>query len=727
MKMKSLLAVMMLLLAGLAFAQTDTIPLVTARDINFIPDSTAATWPPSPLAGKTVRVRGTVTLRTRVDPVSDRKPILTYNKALSSYIQGEGNELWSGLNVYQTDSAIAGTAFDLIDTASTYEFTGVVTTYGQGTELILTTTPQPIPVNLISQQMERPKPIPMTLDSFYMADGKSFNNDMRKYYGMYVILKSDLTHPLITTNLITGTSSTAGGFKVEDGNGHRIQMYAQSNYFKTASTYPRLRTNYTPPTNGSYISYIKGILNAYNSPTDGWIWEVVPIYPDDLGDPLLSPPAISNVKRNPGVVAPNTNVLFTATAVGLTGSYVTHVRLMKIVNGGALDSLEMTRGTGADSINYSVTMPGISSDSAYVEYYVKAYDSNLLSSTSPQSANTSKYAFFVLNKPLTIQHVRYSPTGSGYSAYNNYVVTVNGVVVADSSDIPGNHGTNPARVYVANGYGPWSSIVLGTGGALGTQVLKLKTGDNVTLTGTVALGSFGNRIDTLTTLTVNSKGNATPEAHVMKTGDVGTSTLGTLTVEPWNGSLVTYQNVTVDVRNADTSATGTSNFGESYVTDANGGTHTRVIWSDGNTSFNVGASAVKVQKGDRFTSITGILGYTHSSYKLCPRHDADLVGYVSDVREEGVGIATSYKLEQNFPNPFNPATVISYSLPKAANVTVKIYNLLGQEVRTLVSQMQSAGNHQVAFDASSLNSGVYFYSLKADNNFTQVKKMMLVK
>ena len=86
----------------------------------------------------------------------------------------------------------------------------------------------------------------------------------------------------------------------------------------------------------------------------------------------------------------------------------------------------------------------------------------------------------------------------------------------------------------------------------------------------------------------------------------------------------------------------------------------------------------------------------------------------------------AYSLEQNYPNPFNPSTTINYALPVSGNVTLKVYNLIGQEVASLVNEFQREGSYDVRFDASKLSSGVYFYSLSA-GNFTQVKKMMLVK
>jgi hypothetical protein len=98
---------------------------------------------------------------------------------------------------------------------------------------------------------------------------------------------------------------------------------------------------------------------------------------------------------------------------------------------------------------------------------------------------------------------------------------------------------------------------------------------------------------------------------------------------------------------------------------------------------------------------------------------------VDAIRELG-GAPTGFKLSQNFPNPFNPSTTIRFTLPQAGNVSLKVYNALGQEVATLVNGHQTAQNYEVTFDASNLASGVYIYTLRTDN-FSQSKKMLLVK
>lgn len=89
-------------------------------------------------------------------------------------------------------------------------------------------------------------------------------------------------------------------------------------------------------------------------------------------------------------------------------------------------------------------------------------------------------------------------------------------------------------------------------------------------------------------------------------------------------------------------------------------------------------------------------------------------------------LASEYVLSQNYPNPFNPSTTISFNLPQSGNATLTVYNVLGQQVATLVNGALSAGTHSVPFDASRLASGVYIYELRA-GSFVQQKRMMLVK
>lgn len=95
-----------------------------------------------------------------------------------------------------------------------------------------------------------------------------------------------------------------------------------------------------------------------------------------------------------------------------------------------------------------------------------------------------------------------------------------------------------------------------------------------------------------------------------------------------------------------------------------------------------------------------------------------------NVKDEN--LLRSYYLSQNYPNPFNPSTRINYNVAEPGYVILKVYNVLGVKVATLVNEYKSSGNHSVDFNAADFSSGVYFYSLSV-NNFTQTRKMILEK
>jgi hypothetical protein len=97
-----------------------------------------------------------------------------------------------------------------------------------------------------------------------------------------------------------------------------------------------------------------------------------------------------------------------------------------------------------------------------------------------------------------------------------------------------------------------------------------------------------------------------------------------------------------------------------------------------------------------------------------------------NVDDTDKNLPTEYSLLQNYPNPFNPSTTISYSLPKASNVSLKVYDIIGNEVATLVNEFKAPGNYQIKFDASRLSSGVYFYRIQTEY-FTSSKKLILLK
>ncbi len=178
------------------------------------------------------------------------------------------------------------------------------------------------------------------------------------------------------------------------------------------------------------------------------------------------------------------------------------------------------------------------------------------------------------------------------------------------------------------------------------------------------------------------------------------------------------------------------NFGEFLVID-NSNIEARVMLPGANLTYTnnwdgVTSGKTLLTKYDSISYVQGVLYYAYSNYKICPRTNADF-GTVTPVGVKSISgeVANSFKLNQNYPNPFNPVTRISFTLPEYSKVTIKVYDLLGREVRQLVNENMNMGTFMIDFNGSDLSSGVYFVRMTADGRtgmrFTDTKKMLLIK
>ncbi len=116
-------------------------------------------------------------------------------------------------------------------------------------------------------------------------------------------------------------------------------------------------------------------------------------------------------------------------------------------------------------------------------------------------------------------------------------------------------------------------------------------------------------------------------------------------------------------------------------------------------------------------------------------YDPDRIGYVIMMRGRDIPVSVEkeeknelkgFELNQNYPNPFNPQTMIYYTIESRQKISIKVFDILGREIETLINQVKPAGEYEVKFDGSSLSSGIYFYQLKA-GSFVETKKMILLK
>ncbi|OGU71966.1 MAG: hypothetical protein A2V93_05855 [Ignavibacteria bacterium RBG_16_34_14] len=170
-------------------------------------------------------------------------------------------------------------------------------------------------------------------------------------------------------------------------------------------------------------------------------------------------------------------------------------------------------------------------------------------------------------------------------------------------------------------------------------------------------------------------------------------------------------------------------------------------WQTATETNNYGFDIERRTEGQEFIKVGFVAGYgtttetksytfvdnsvTSGSYTYRLKQ-VDLDGTFEYSNEVEVSLVpAAYSLAQNYPNPFNPSTKIDFSLASDSKVTLKIFDVLGQEVITLINGNLSAGLHSQNFDAASLNSGVYFYTIEATGsdgtNFTSTKKMILTK
>lgn len=142
------------------------------------------------------------------------------------------------------------------------------------------------------------------------------------------------------------------------------------------------------------------------------------------------------------------------------------------------------------------------------------------------------------------------------------------------------------------------------------------------------------------------------------------------------------------------------------------------------TNSDGGIDRIETSTDVRYVRMYGIQRGTEWGYSLFEFEVYDLT--TTDVENETGFIDLKFELQNNYPNPFNPVTNIQYSIDKYDFVSLKIYDILGNEIKTLVKDFQFPGEYKISFDASELSSGIYFYSLTT-SSYSSTKKMLLLK
>lgn len=739
-----------LIAVGFYFVYTTTIIVVQT-----VPnDSLVIGHDRSVKIGDTVTVTGRVVAPSVVNATgNDFRILMRGQNSRTIYLQDTTNALFSGIIVRQGDT-VSNTGITNLDSGMKVTVKGIVQEFPDiissgATQLKLDTLSI---IQVLPTVKKRPAPVVVNVSDFDSAGNVKFTTGER-YEGMYVQLN----------NVTVGPQSPLGVRNVRrliDANGNFIYMRDFSNFFSTGPTPSWGWTAYVPPSIGATVTSIRGVIinSAYADGNNAlYPYVIVPIYPNDLtmGN---TPPFISSVSRSPGVPKPANTVQVNAVVTDTLDMPISvdSCQLFYRVNRGAYTKLTM-----APSGNiYSATMPAQTLGSL-VEYFIRGRDNLGAVRLNPSDTSKSTYFYYVrTNDTMSIKDIQYTPNNGGFSGFNGYDVTTEGIVTCDTSDIPafsfsgpGGTQTSPRRVIIQDPAitGGWSGIWID-----GNATDPLVKGQRVRVRGTVSETNSMTRLIIATPgdIQIISSGQPIPNFEIMTPAIVADNKIdGDTTAEKWESVLIRFATQSVvSCVNAPSASGCTSefpvpdtsfrrNFGEILVVYPGENVEARIELQDGNHNkvngwdpaqanyYNQGLPGQLMWKWHGISSLQGVLYYAFGKYKMVPRTNSDfgtIIG-VEPINE----IATQFWLRQNYPNPFNPVTNIVYNLPTEAEVIIKIFNLLGQEVKTLVNGIQNKGKYEVQFDGKDLASGMYIYVIEANtfsgNHFRDVKKMVLVK
>ena len=575
-----------------------------------------------------------------------------------------------------------------------------------------------------------PKPVRLKASDFYKGiypGGKVNFSTGEKFEGLYVEL-TDLT-------VVSALNATNGTFTMVDGEGNMISTYDVSKWFTTRTgltrgiPYRDPASTYALPAINSKVDTIRGYIWTISGQDNARGYQISPMFPGDIVLGKVFP--IASTHRRDSVIVRDTARVSIRAYAQAGGAPLGGVYLNYRVNKGAWnkDSIKTVR---TDSV-YAFTIPQQAAN-ALVEYFFEVVDQNANKVTYANSSltggvgsDTSKGFFFynVLNRPLTIRDVQYTPYVNGRSAYLGANTTLSGIMTADTSHLGINSlntgGTSAYYIQTSN-ESEWSGIwFVGTHESLPT----LRNGDSITIAGTVQEQFDVTRIGNVNTAPIkHSSNNPLPAIPVLTTGNFGVQYgNGAPNAEKYEGMLVRFNNVTI------TSIDPT--FSDITEFEVDDGTGPILVRRDGmhNYSNVLGDTLLGKDILWRYTKLSylqGILYYSFNRYKITPRTNADFGTIITNVNDERSFIPEKFALRQNYPNPFNPVTTIEYALPMSGFVSLKVFNLLGQEVVTLVEGNMNAGVHRASFDGSRLPSGMYIYSIMA-NGTRLTQRMLLTK
>ncbi|MEN3026523.1 MAG: hypothetical protein ABDH31_02295 [Chlorobiota bacterium] len=663
------------------------------------PDSIAVGSLLSPFLGDTVLLVGIVTVPPVLDPASDRRPLLWAGARWVSFLRDSNPQLraYAGINILQTDTTVQTTYFDRIRPGDYVEVLVRITNFPTSSDPIrnrLGPTQAEVittrPVEFLDFGVPLPDPVPVQISDFYTGPvGNATPNISQgsRYVGMLVELR-DVTvvanQPIIV---------------VADAEGNQMYMRDQSGYFTTRGH--RLR-NFTPYPIGQRIRRLRGYITASTVGGQPQSFMITPVYPEDV-ELGTTPPVITSVARDPARPFPRSTDSVPITIGLRQGDFPLAYVHLKVDVGGQTRTISAARRS--DTM-FVATIPPYPPETL-VRYWVEAADT---AGTQVRMPLRGEYFYTVLDRAPRIADVRRTLNPDGSSGYIGFRVTVEGVITADTSDIPNNAAP---RMYLQDDTTAFSGIWLHTT-ATTDPIRSFRRGDRIRVSGIVTeLGARAQdrHVTALTALALVdqngdggfiSSGNTIPPV-LISTRSIAGKRQGEMPAEGWESMLVELRNVIV----TDTNADAPSNFGEFFVVDAElfgtpqeATARLRVETDDGATRYGTRGTDGKtvLQRGQRLEYLRGILFYSFGNYKLVPRKDDDL-GLVVNVP-----LPNSSALQHIGKGVVSQDGILEVALPSEGPAVVELYNWLGKRIWRWQGDVSSS---TLRLSLSGLPSGTY--------------------
>lgn len=588
-------------------------------------------------------------------------------------------EFFSGIMAYNPESA----GFPDLYPGDSIRVTAEVREYAWSDLFCVMTELDIIPNGFEFISWNNPEPIPLVTTAAVLDSAGGADSLAERYEGVLTRVYD------VTIDTILEYGSIVY-WVCSDTTGHQV-------YVREASD--SIPDDFRPPM-GTQFEYVTGVIyNRFG------LYNLQPRYMRDMKFPSGAP-IIAGTRHYPPYVIPEDTVHFSCRVIDFDG-IVVQVKLWYREDVGGWQDIVMT--TPGDSTYHASIGPH--PDGARIDYYIEAVDDEFNVRYDPSDAPVSFYTYTVKEPtPMTIAEAREDLDQNYLPDHRFEPVIVSGVVTA--SQFGGDDATD---IYIQDHTGGINVFYEDT------MIAGLDMGDSVEVSGIV--DQYNGKCEMIVYFQerIQEVGQGTiPEPLVLTCGG-----LGQFVGEENEGKLVKIQNVFL-IPDPDPWP-GPNNAANMTIHDLADSATLRI---DEDTDIGFHPEPPSPMH------IVGILSqYDYiepydDHYQLTPRMFDDFDTVIVRVDDKEV-LSWRYELHPNYPNPFNPKTVIGYDLARPCEVTLGVYNLAGQKVRTLLEEEEQPGRHRVIWDGRSdsgqeVASGVYFYRIQA-GDFTEAKRMVLLR